>query len=257
MDKDMFSCKGRVAVVTGGGGLLGKVMVSSLAAFGATVYSADVQAPCPSDGCVSAPGVRSINLDITSESSITDMVRTVVSEAGSVDILVNSAYPRTGDWGRKLEDIDFESWKKNINDQLGGYFLCSRAVAEQMKLRQKGSIINISSIYGMVGPDFSVYEGTKMTMPAAYSAIKGGLTTFTKYLATYYGACGVRANVVSLGGVFDNQPTSFVERYSARTPLGRMGEPGDVAGAVVFLASDASSYVTGQNIVIDGGWTAW
>lgn len=126
-----------------------------------------------------------------------------------------------------------------------------------MKRLGGGSIINIGSTYGVVAPDFSIYEGTQMTMPAAYSAIKGGLITFTKYLAAYYGKDKVRANVVSPGGIFDHQPKSFVEKYSKRVPLGRMGEPSDVAGAVVFLASDASKYVTGHNLMVDGGWTAW
>ena len=126
-----------------------------------------------------------------------------------------------------------------------------------MKQQGGGTIINLASIYGGVAPDFSMYEGTEMTMPAAYSAIKGGIIALTKYIATYYARYQVRANVISPGGIFDNQQQAFVEKYSEKTPLGRMGTPFDVAGAVVFLASDASSYITGQNLIIDGGWTAW
>ncbi|MEK7333547.1 MAG: SDR family oxidoreductase, partial [Nitrospirota bacterium] len=120
-----------------------------------------------------------------------------------------------------------------------------------------GTIINLASIYGVVAPDFSIYEGTEMTMPVAYSAIKGGIIALTRYIATYYAKYNVRANTVSPGGIFDNQQETFVKRYSDKTPLGRMGSPSEVTGAVVFLASEAASYITGQNLIVDGGWTAW
>jgi len=126
-----------------------------------------------------------------------------------------------------------------------------------MKQNGGGSIINLASTYGVVAPDFSIYEGTAMTMPAAYSAIKGGIITFTKYLAIYYAPYKVRVNAISPGGVFDNQDPSFVEHYGKRTPLGRMARPAEIVGGAVYLASDASSYVTGHNLMIDGGWTAW
>ena len=125
-----------------------------------------------------------------------------------------------------------------------------------MKRQKKGSLINIASTYGINGPDFSIYEGTEMTMPAAYAVIKGGLVNFTKYLASYYAKHGVRVNALSPGGVFDNQPESFVKNYNKKTPLGRMARPEDMVGAIVYLASDASSYVTGHNLVVDGGWSA-
>jgi len=170
--------------------------------------------------------------------------------------MVNSAYPRTKDWGNKFEEVTFESWKCNLNSQLGGCFLCCREAAAHMKKRG-GSIINIGSTYGVVAPDFSIYHGTDMTMPAAYSAIKGGLINFTRYLATYYGKHNIRANVVSPGGIFDKQPGIFVAAYSKKTPLLRMAKPSDIVGAVIFLASEASSYVTGHNLMVDGGWTIW
>ena len=126
-----------------------------------------------------------------------------------------------------------------------------------MKEQGGGSIINIGSIYGTVAPDFSIYAGTEMTMPVAYSAIKGGIIALTRYIATYYGSSNIRANVVSPGGIIDRQAQTFIDRYIEKTPLDRMGTPPDVAGAVLFLASDASAYITGQNLLVDGGWTAW
>jgi len=254
--KNLFSCGGKIAVVTGGAGLIGKEIVKALAASGATVYVADNDT-VKMKKLFSSRSIKFVYLDITSEDSIIEAFATVKKQAKRIDILVNSAYPRTKDWGKKFEDAPFESWKVNLDSQLGGYFLCCREAASYMKRQGGGSIINIGSTYGVVAPDFCIYEGTQMTLPAAYSAIKGGLITFTKYLATYYGKDKVRANVVSPGGIFDHQPKSFVKKYSKKVPLGRMGEPCEIAGAVVFLASDASRYVTGHNLMVDGGWTAW
>ena len=195
-------------------------------------------------------------LDITSEDSIRQTLETVIKQFRKIDILVNCAYPRTSDWGVRCEDVSFDSWKINVNSHLGGYFICCQKVAEQMKLQGGGSIINFASIYGVVAPVFSIYEGSNMTMPVAYSAIKGGVIAFSKYMASYYAKDNIRVNCVSPGGVFDKQPDSFVEKYVAKTPLGRMGSPKDMVGAVLYLASDASSYVTGHNLIVDGGWTA-
>jgi NAD(P)-dependent dehydrogenase (short-subunit alcohol dehydrogenase family) len=139
--------------------------------------------------------------------------------------------------------------------QLNSVFLLCQQVLEKMKLQRSGSFINVASIYGMVGPDFSVYEGTALTMPAAYAAIKGGVINFTKYLASYYGPYNVRVNVVSPGGIFDNQPSTFVKNYENKVPLKRMGTPEDIAGSISFLLSDKAAYITGHNLVVDGGWT--
>lgn len=256
MTENIFSCANKVAIVTGGCGLLGEEIVDGLNDFGATVYIADTHKD-KAEKAARKSEAGYIYLDITSEDSIEKAAANILAEHGKIDILVNSAYPRTKDWGLKFEQVQFESLKKNLSDHLGGYFKCCQTVAEQMKLQKSGSIINLASIYGVVGPDFSIYDGTEMTMPAAYSAIKGGIITFTKYLATYYGKYNVRANTISPGGIFDNQKPAFVENYSKKTPLGRMGLPNEIVGAVIFLASEASSYVTGQNLIVDGGWTAW
>jgi NAD(P)-dependent dehydrogenase (short-subunit alcohol dehydrogenase family) len=255
MYRNLFSCKDKIALVTGGLGLIGKEIVRGLDAFGASVCIADIN----EHQMESLKNLAKVNfqyLDITSEDSIHQALEAVIERHKKIDILINCAYPRTGDWGARCEDVSFDSWKMNVNSHLGGYFLCCQKVAEQMKVQGGGSIVNLASIYGVVAPDFSIYEGSTMTMPVAYAAIKGGVIAFSKYMATYYAKDNIRVNCVSPGGVFDKQSGSFVEKYIAKTPLGRMATPGDIVGAVLYLASAASSYVTGHNLIVDGGWTA-
>ena len=244
----MFSIIDKVIVVTGGSGLLGKKIIEVLRTQGAKAISADIN--------VHDNDQLSIKIDITSEQSVRDVVATLVAKHGRIDGWINNAYPRTSDWGNKFEDIKVESWKQNVDMHLNGYFLCCQIVLEQMKKQSGGSLINMSSIYGLVGPDFNVYNGTSMTMPAAYAAIKGGLNNLSRYLAAYYGPYQVRVNTVSPGGIFDNQPQQFVSNYNNKVPMRRMGNPMDIASAVCFLLTDESSYITGHNLVVDGGWTA-
>lgn len=241
----MFTVKGKIIVVTGGKGLLGSEIAKVLRENGATVLCADLISDSDLD----------VIMDITNEDSVVSGVTEIYEKYGKVDAWINNAYPRTADWGNKLEDIEFESWRKNVDMHLNGYFLCSRQILIRMKEQRFGSLVNLSSIYGMLGPDFSVYDGTHMTMPAAYSAIKGGINTMTKYLAAYYGPYGIRVNCVSPGGIFDNQPDSFVNKYSEKVPLRRMGCPSDISSAIYFLVSDESSYITGHNLMVDGGWS--
>lgn len=245
---DLFSCTGKVAVVTGGAGLLGRALCEGLRTAGADVFAADVTDP--------GAEPRVLRMDVASAQSVRAAFDEVISATGRLDILVNCAYPRTSDWGAHLADENLGSWYQNLQSHLGGYFVSSRAAAERMAAFGGGSIINFASIYGMVGPSWEIYDGTDMTMPSAYSAIKGGILGMCRFLSTYYGPAGVRCNCVSPGGIEAGQPASFVERYESLTPLGRMGRPDDVVGATVFLASDAASYVTGHNLVVDGGWTA-
>lgn len=248
-------------VVTGGAGLIGKSLVTGLAEAGAKIYIADTNEKESKNieklSTKRGLEVKWINLDITKVDSIKSCIKKILKEDKKIDVWVNSAYPRTKDWGTKFENIKYASWKKNVDIHLNGYFLCCQQIAEQMKKQRSGSIINLGSIYGVVGPDFSIYEGTDMTVAAEYSAIKGGIINFTRYLATYYGKYNVRVNAICPGGIFDNQPKNFVKRYEKKTPLGRMGKPEDVAGPVIFLASDASSYITGHILMVDGGWTTW
>ena len=256
MYKKIFSCKNKVAVVTGGAGLLGKEIVKALSEFGATVYIADNDEKKASR-LVGKNRIKFLYQDITSEDSIINSLETIKSENGRLDILVNAAFPRTQDWENKIDEVSFESWKDNMNSHLGGYFLSSRFAAQIMKKQKAGSIINLASIYGVSAPDFRIYKGTSMTMPVAYASIKAGIIAFTKYIATYYAPYKIRANVISPGGVFSGQSQKFVKKYNERTPLARMAKPEEIIGAVIYLASEASSYVTGHNLIVDGGWTIW
>jgi len=254
---NIYSCKNKIAIVTGGCGLLGREIVKGLSQFGAIVFMADQNETEGKKLANKKQKIEYIYLDITSLDSVQEALKQVIQKNGKIDILINCVYPRTEDWSTRFEDINFDSWKMNVNNHLGGFFIMCKETAMIMKKRRSGSIINLASIYGVVAPDFSIYEGTEMTMPAAYASIKAGIIALTKYIATYYGAFNIRANCISPGGIYDNQPDYFVKKYSLKTPLGRMSNPHEIVGTVIYLASDASSYVTGQNIIVDGGWTTW
>jgi NAD(P)-dependent dehydrogenase (short-subunit alcohol dehydrogenase family) len=239
----------KIIIVTGGSGLIGKELVADINRKGGKAVNADVEVE------TNLPS-GTIQMDITDDYSVENGIKRIVKEYGTIDGLVNNAYPRTKDWGTKFEDIEPESWRANIDMQLNSYFVCCQKVLKIMAIRNQGSIVNIASIYGVVGNDFTLYEEYEGTSPAAYSAIKGGLINFTRYLASYYGRKGIRVNSVSPGGIFDHQDPSFVSRYEAKVPLGRLGKPDDIAPAVSFLLSDEAKYITGQNLIVDGGWTA-
>lgn len=239
----------KVVIVTGGNGLLGKEIISHLNSKGNIAINADINVKDDLDR-------NEINCNITDVNSVTNMISKVVLKYGKIDGFVNNAYPRTKDWGNHFEDIEIASWNLNIDMQLNSIFITSKFILEVMKKQGYGSIVNIASIYGVVGPDFNIYEDTQMTMPAAYSAIKGGIINFTRYLASYYGPFNIRVNCVSPGGIFNNQNSFFVNNYIKKVPLRRMATPQDISPGVTFLISDESKYITGQNIIIDGGWTS-
>lgn len=241
----------KIIVVTGGSGLIGKAILENLRVDGARTVNAEIK-----DTATAKQLDDYIQCDVTSQESVEDAISRVIEKYGRVDGWVNNAYPRTADWGKKFEDIELDSWRKNVDFQLNSVFTCSQAILKVMKAQGSGAIVNISSIYGVVGPDFSVYDGTEMTMPAAYSAIKGGVVNFSRYLAAYYGPYNVRINCVSPGGIFDNQHPGFVSQYENKVPMQRMGLPEDIAPSVSFLLSDEARYITGQNLIVDGGWTA-
>ena len=245
----MSNLKDKIIVVTGGSGQLGTAMFNDLSVKGATAINLDIN---QSDDLIQ--GV--IKCDVTNEGSIKRALNLILEKYGRIDRWINNAYPRTEDWGDRFEEISVESWKKNVDFQLNSVFICAQRVLEIMKQQKNGVMVNVASIYGISGPDFSIYEGTKMTMPAAYSAIKGGVVNFTRYLASYYAPYGVRINCVSPGGIFNDQNDVFVRQYENKVPMGRMGKPEEVARSVSFLLSEDSSYVTGHNLIVDGGWTA-
>ncbi|MBP4137785.1 SDR family oxidoreductase [Flavobacterium sp. P7388] len=244
----MNSLKDKIIIVTGGSGLLGKEIVKNLEGKGAIAINADISVETDFTK-------RTLSVDITSEESIVKALKSVADFYGKIDGLVNNAYPRTKDWGTKFEDIIYESWQKNVDMQMNTIFLFIQKIIPEL-LKTKGSIVNMTSIYGVVGNDLTIYENTSINTAAPYSAIKGGVINFTRYLASYYGRQGVRVNCVSPGGIFDNQHETFVANYEKKVPMGRMGNPDDIAPAVSFLLSDEAKYITGQNLIVDGGWTA-
>jgi NAD(P)-dependent dehydrogenase (short-subunit alcohol dehydrogenase family) len=241
--------KEKIIIVTGGSGLIGKELVADIERNGGKAINADI-------GVATALDKGLLQMDITDDSSIAEGIGRIISKYGRIDGLVNNAYPRTKDWGTKFETIEPASWRKNVDMQMNSYFICCQEALSIMLNQRFGSIVNISSIYGIVGNDFTLYEEYGGTSPAAYAAIKGGLINLTRYLASYYGKSGIRLNCVSPGGIFDHQHPSFVSRYEAKVPMGRMGNPEDIAPAVSFLLSDEARYITGHNLVVDGGWTA-
>jgi NAD(P)-dependent dehydrogenase (short-subunit alcohol dehydrogenase family) len=228
-----------------------------LAAHSATVVLVDIDEDAAAKVANAIDGDIVVKrVDINSEPDVEALFESVVSHFGSVDILVNSAYPRNKNYGEQYENVSLSDWQENILLNLNSYYLTCKKASEIMKQQESGgSIINLGSIYGAQAPDFNVYSGTEMTSPVEYAAIKGAIINFTRYLASYLGEDGIRANVLSPGGVFNNQDDTFVEQYEANTPLSRMAEPTDLKGPVVFLSADCSRYMTGQNLIIDGGWT--
>ncbi len=256
-----FSLDGKVAVITGGAGLYGKQLVRALAMAGATVYMAsrniDANEVVAKDLREEGYKVFAEQLDLSSEASILFLRDRIYEKEGKVDVLVNNSVART----MKKGYIDSsDSWEESMKINATGLFLITRAFGDKMCEAGSGSIINIGSYMGMLGPDYSLYEGTGMNpygVAPDYFYTKGGMTNYTRYIASHYGRYGVRCNILELGGLYDGtQPDLFVERYNKSTCLGRMANGTDIMGVLVFLASDASAYMTGVVLPVDGGYTA-
>lgn len=267
----MFDMTGRTVIVTGGPGLLGRQYCRTLAEAGANVVAADINeegAKVLAEELIQA-GYKAlgVGVDVTSQESTEAMVKQALDAYGSVDVLINSAAldpkfdpENVGKHGSDFESFSLEMWQQALDVNLTGLFLCSQAVSKPMLAQEKGVIINICSTYGLVGPDQRLYEREgqpRQYKPVTYTVTKAGVIGLTKYLATYYAGKNIRVNALSPGGVFNDHDDEFVEKYSYRTVMGRMAEQDEMNGAILFLASDASSYMTGSNLVVDGGWTAW
>lgn len=256
--QQLYSLEGQVALVTGGAGRYGAGITWGLAEAGAKVIIASRGL----EKCEAmAEEVRSKGydavarqVDLESEDSIAQLAGWIESDLGRLDILFNNAVARSR--GGDFSTVSAQEWAETMPVNSTSLLLSTRYCAEMMKKQGKGSIVNISSIYGMVGPQFDVYDNTDMKNPAQYAFAKGGMIQLTRYLACFYGPDGIRVNCISPGGYYDDQPQPFVDTYCARTPLGRMAGPEDIKGLSVFLASDASAYITGANIPLEGGWTA-
>jgi len=269
-----FDLTGRVAIVTGGVGLLGAEFCKTLAEAGAAVAVVDLNGSASQDvaDTLTKSGYKALAVptDITKPDSVNAMVEKVVSEFGRIDILVNSAAldpkfdpdaAKKGIAPGAFEDYPLDDWNAALNVNLTGMFLVTQACVKQMVAQdKKGSIINICSTYGLNGPDQGIYikDGERVAFkPVYYTVTKAGVMGFTKYLAAYYAGTDIRVNSLTPGGVFNNHEEYFVKNYSAKTIMGRMANKDEMNGALLFLASDASSYMTGNNVVVDGGWTAW
>jgi NAD(P)-dependent dehydrogenase (short-subunit alcohol dehydrogenase family) len=252
----MFDLSDQVIIVTGGSGLIGHPICEAIDVHGGTTIVADIDENGGSELAATLESGVYKYLDITDLDSIETLCDSVLSEYDRINGLVNLAYPQTKSYGQQFESVRKSDLIENISFHLGGYYAMIKAVGVRMvEQGEGGSIVNFGSIYGMQAPDFSVYDGTEMTSPVEYSVIKAGILNLTRYVASYLGADGIRVNSVSPGGVFDDQNQQFVQQYETEVPLGRMANPEEIAGAVIYLLSDAASYVTGHNLVIDGGWT--
>lgn len=263
--KELMNIKNRVAIITGGAGNIGFAIAETLAELGARIVLLDInKAKCDEKTalitrkyCVQT---FSLKVDLTKENSVRSVPSKVLKKFGRIDILVNCAalvasFKLKG-WAVELGKQNISTWRKALEVNLTGAFTLIQSCKKALAASGQGSVINIGSIYGVVGPDMRLYKGMAMGNPAAYAASKGGIIQLTRYLATVL-APDIRVNAISPGGVFRNHKDPFLSRYVERTPLKRMAKEEDLKGAVVYLASDLSAYVTGHNLVVDGGWTIW
>lgn len=253
--KNIFSLENKLALVLGGKGKIGFEISCALAESGATVVSAS-RSPLVDQGKIDrfrSLNVNATEFDAASETEVLRAVKNIENDFGSIDVLVNCTSMRPM---KKFMEDSIENWEASIRTNSSALFVPSRIIGERMSSRKKGSIINISSIYGINAPPMHIYKDVDFITEPDYPFLKAGCIGFSKYLSSYYAKHNVRVNVVAPGGVSNNQPEGFTKRYNAAVPMGRMALAEDIVGAVIYLASDASSYVTGVVLPVDGGWSA-
>lgn len=267
----MFSLEGKNILITGGVGILGKTFVEGFLSQGANIAIVDVDQLVIDEYVTSMKGkygtkIKGYQCDITSEKEVMALVKNVAADFGKIHVLHNNAASKGSDLDKffaPFEEFSLNTWREIMSVNIDGMFLMAKHVGKHMvDLKIKGSIIQTASIYGVCAPDQRIYEGSfylgrQINTPAVYSASKAAVIGLTQYLSTYWGSLGIRVNTITPGGMESGQNSTFVEKYANRVPMNRMGQPNELVGALVFLASDASSYITGQNIIVDGGLSAW
>lgn len=250
----------KIIIVTGGAGVIGQCFVRGIADKGGVAVAADIDFDAAERlaselGQVCPGKVEAAQLDITSKDSICALISDIQRRHGRIDAVVNNAYPRNRNYGRKLEDVTYADFCENVDTHLGGYFLVAQQFCLAFKAQGNGNVVNMSSIYGTMTPRFEVYDGTPMTMPVEYAAIKSAIVQLTRYFAQYFKGAGIRVNCLSPGGILAGQPTDFLEAYNGHCASKGMLTPQDILGALLFLLSDESRYMTGQNLLVDDGYS--
>jgi NAD(P)-dependent dehydrogenase (short-subunit alcohol dehydrogenase family) len=259
----MKECKllnDQVVVITGGAGLIGRQFSLAVAEHGGIAVVADRDAGTATLVAAEIAAKHSGRaeaaiLDITDKVSVSRLIETLHERHERIDAVVNNAYPRNRNYGRKFEDVTYEDFCENVSLHLGGYFLVAQQFSTYFRKQGGGNIINMSSIYGIMAPRFGVYAGTTMTTPVEYAAIKSAVVHLTKYIAQYFKGNNIRVNCISPGGILDGQPAEFLSRYNSFAASKGMLETNDLQGTLLFLLSDMSKFVNGQNIVVDDGWS--
>lgn len=251
-----YTLQDKVIVVTGGAGKIGQEFVRRISEEGGVAVVADINLSAAKLASDRYPNKVDLEfLDINEIESIHTLIKNLEERYGRIDALVNNAYPRNLNFGRRLEEVTYKDFCENVNLHLCGYFLIMQQFSMVFKRQGYGNIVNMSSIYGSKAPFFEIYNGTPMTMPVEYAAIKAGVENLTRYFAQYYKGVGIRINSLSPGGISAGQPTSFLEAYKSHCASKGMLEPKDLLGALIFLLSDDSKFMNGQNLIVDDGFS--
>lgn len=268
----LFNLSGKVAVITGGLGQLGLKFGQALASHGAIVCLLDIGDFVPSESSllnefISKKSIHIFKVDITDKNALNLVASEIELTIGKINILINNAAIDAPPNSGNNENVEFENYsldslQKMIDVNIIGTFLCCQVFGKYMAIHGHGSIVNISSIYGLLSPNQNIYDykrqnGQVWYKPVGYSITKSAILNLTRYLATYWAKSGVRVNTLSPAGIFNNQDADFLTAYCSQIPIGRMANADELNGAIIFLTSDASSYMTGSNLIVDGGWTAW